>query len=120
MRILFILLLPSIALAQRDTTITFHTVEEHTINWVTKDSTKNWKVDTIKFDKPFELKLTSKSIAIDRYGTFKVDSVKTPEQSLYWRYYLPKGVVFCWIEKFAYLTYPIVNKKSRILAFYID
>lgn len=120
MRLMFLLLLPAIALAQRDTIITYHTKEVHTINWVNNDSSKTWKVDTITYLTPAELKLTKKSIVIDGYGSFKVDSVRTPEQSLYWRYYLPGGVIFSWIEKYAYLTYPIVNKKSKILVFYVD
>lgn len=120
MRLLFLLLAPLMGFCQRDTIITYHTKEVHTINWVTNDSTKTWKVDTISYSTPAELKLTKKSIIIDGYGSFKVDSVKTPEQSLYWRYYLPGGVIFSLIEKYAYLTYPIVNKKSKILVFYVD
>lgn len=120
MQVLFLLLAPLMVFCQRDTTITYHTKEVHTINWGNNDSTKTWKVDTVSYSLPFEIKLTKKSIAIDGYGSFKVDSIRTPDQSLYWRYYLRNGVIFCWIEKYAYLTYPIVKGKSKILVFYVD
>ncbi len=111
MRLLFILLAPLLGYSQADTTLTYRTKEAHNINWKNQDTASQWKVDTIEYQVPFEIKISKKSLVIDGYGTFKIDSARFPPQSPYMRYYLPKGVIFCWIEKYAYLTYPIVNKR---------
>ncbi len=120
MRLLLLLLLPIIGYCQPSANITYHIKEVHNIGWRTADSTSSWRIDTIKYSSPFEIKLSDKSVAIDGYGSFKVDSVKQKYNSLYWNYWLSGGKQFSLIENLGYLNYPTVNKKSQIIIFYID
>lgn len=111
-----LLLLPIFLSAQN---LKYYTKEVHTITWKS-DTETVWKIDTISYSVPFDIVINPQSLVIDGYGTFKIDSLKMPDNSPYNRYYLPNGVQFAWIERFAYLTYPVVNKKSKIIAFYIN
>lgn len=120
MRFLFFLLTPIIGYCQPNVNVTYHAKEVHTIGWKTGDSISSWKVDTIRYSVPFEIKLTSKSVIIDGYGTFKVDSTKQKYNSPYWNYWLKNDIQFTLIEKYGYLNYPTVNKKSKLIIFYID
>lgn len=114
------LLLPLISYSQRDTVIVYKTKEVHSIAWKSNDSTLSWKIDTIRYRVPFEIKITKKNIAIDGYGPFKIDSIRRHEGSAYINYRLPKGIGFTWIERYAYLEYPISKKKSKVIVFYIS
>jgi hypothetical protein len=120
MRLLLLLLTPSLLYSQPNINLTYHTKEVHTIGWRSPDSTSSWRIDTIKYGVPFEIKLTNKSVVIDGYGTFKVDSVKQKYDSPYWNYWLTGGKQFALIENEGFLNYPTVNKKSKIIVFYID
>lgn len=120
MRLLFFLLAPAIGFAQPSLNLTYKVKEVHTIGWRTADSTSSWRIDTIRYGAAFEIKLSSKSVVIDGYGTFKVDSVKQKYNSPYWNYWLSGGKQFALIENYGYLNYPTVNKKSQIIVFYVD
>jgi len=117
---LFFLLAPLFGYSQPTLNITYHTKEAHAIGWKADSTTSSWRVDTIQYSVPFEIKLTNKSIVIDGYGTFKVDSVKQKYNSPYWCYWLKNDIQFALIEKYGYLSYPTVNKKSKLIIFYID
>lgn len=120
MRLLFFLLAPLFGYSQPSSNITYRTKEVHTIGWRSDTATSSWRIDTIRYSVPFEIKLTDKSVVIDGYGTFKVDSVKQKYNSSYWNYWLSGGKQFALIENCGYLNYPTVNKKSKIIIFYID
>lgn len=120
MRFLFFLLAPILSYSQFSGTFTYKKKEVHTIGWRTADSISSWRIDTIHYGVPFEIKLTNKSVVIDGYGTFKVDSVKQKYDSFYWNYWLSGGKQFVMIENYGYLNYPVVNKKSQIIVFYVD
>lgn len=120
MRLLFFILAPILGYSQPSGTLTYHTKEVHTIGWRSDTATSSWRIDTIKYTVPFEIKLTNKSIVIDGYGTFKVDSVKQKYNSPYWNYWLSGGKQFALIENYGYLNYPTINKKSQIIIFCID
>jgi len=120
MRVLLLLLCPIFAFSQPMANITYHTKEVHTMAWRNADTTTSWRIDTIKYGVSFEIRLSLDRVVIDGYGTFKVDSVKQKYNSPYWNYWLPGGKQFSLIEKIGYLNYPIVNKKSQIIVFYVD
>jgi hypothetical protein len=120
MRLLLLLLAPVFGYSQPNINLTYHVKEVHTIGWRSDTTTFSWRIDTIKYGVPFEIKLTSKSVVVDGYGTFKVDSVKQKYNSPYWNYWLNGGKQFALIENEGFLNYPIINKKSQIIIFYID
>lgn len=120
MRVLLLLLAPILAYSQPNINLTYHTKEVHTVGWQSDTTTSSWKIDTIKYEVPFEIKLTSNLVVIDGYGTFQVDSMKQKYNSPYWNYWLKGGKQFALIENYGYLNYPTVNKKSKIIIFYID
>lgn len=120
MRLLFLLLAPLIGYAQPSGSLTYKIKEVHAVGWRTADSTSSWRIDTIRYSVPFEIKLSNKSVVIDGYGTFEVDSVKQKYNSPYWNYWLSGGKQFALIENYGYLNYPTVNKKSQIIVFYVD
>lgn len=134
MRLLFFLLAPIFSYPQVDRPMTYHTKEVHTIGWRSDTTTSSWRIDTIHYSVPFEIKqqyaymplrdgsvkLVDSSLLIDGYGLFKIDSVKQKYNSPYWNYWLAGGKQFALIEKIGYLNYPTVNKKSQIIVFYID
>jgi hypothetical protein len=112
--------MPVFGYAQPNATLTYKTKEVHSIGWRTPDSTSSWRIDTIQYNVPFEIKLSNKSVVIDGYGTYRVDSVKQKYNSTYWNYWLSDGKQFALIENYGYLNYPTVNKKSKIIIFYVD
>lgn len=120
MRLLFLLLAPFTGYSQVGGILTYHTKEVHTISWKNADTTTSWKIDTIRYSVPFEIRLSLDKVVIDGYGTFRVDSVKQKYNSSYWNYWLPGGKQFSLIENIGYLNYPIVNKKSQVIVFYVD
>ena len=76
-----------------------------------------WKIDTIKYEVPFEIKITKKKIEIDGYGAFRIDSVKKSQDGDNLNYYLPKNIQFTFVVGNAYLVYPMANRKSKLIVF---
>jgi len=120
MRLLFLLLAPLVGYSQSDTTLTYRQKEVHNMAFSKDTGSMTWNIDTIKYQVPFEIKITKKKIAIDGYGTFRVDSVKRSEEGDYWNYYLPNKLQFTFVVGNAYLIYPIVNRKSKLIVFVIN
>lgn len=120
MRLLLLLLIPLFGISQPSINLTYHTKEVHKIGWKTDTTTSSWHIDTIGYAGAFEIRLSIDKVVIDGYGTFKVDSVKQKYNSPYWNYWLKGGKQFALIEKYGYLNYPTINKKSQIIIFYID
>jgi hypothetical protein len=106
--------------SQSDTVLTYRQKEVHNM-FISKDTTSlTWTIDTIQYQVPFEIKLTKKSIAVDGYGTFKIDSVKKSEDGDYFNYYCPNKIQFNFAAGNAYLLYPMVARKSKVIVFYIS
>lgn len=117
MRLLLLFMWPTLAFSQLDTTLTYRTKEVHSMVFSNDRESLTWNIDTIKYQVPFEIKITKSKIAIDGYGTFKVDSIKRSEEGDHWNYYLPNNLQFTFVVGNAYLFYPIVNRKSKLIVF---
>lgn len=124
MRLLLLLLAPVIGFSQFDMTLTYKTKHVHTIAIKPDSSTLSWKIDTIKYAVPFEIKFTTSKIIIDGYGTYKITNREIHGQidSLPgWPYYeLSNGSHLTWIENSIIWEWPIVNRKTKTIIFEID
>jgi hypothetical protein len=137
MRYLFFLLTPLFGYSQLDTTLTYRQKEVHTMAFSKDTSSLTWKIDTIKYEVPFEIRIQNPAellftnpdgtlwkttkipgyVSIDGYGSFKVDSVKKSSEGDYLNYYLPKNIQFTFVVGNAYLVYPMANRKSKLIVF---
>lgn len=135
MRVLLLLLLaPLMGYPQFVGNLTYKSKEVHSITdikylvpssdgigFIEMDST-NWKIDTINYSVPFEIKITAFKIAIDGYGTYNVSAWKDKSHEGtkidYWE--LSNGTNICKIESLMYWNYPTVNHKSKIIFFQLE
>jgi hypothetical protein len=117
---------PTLAFSQLDTTLTYRLKEVHTIAYKNDSVTLSWKVDTIPYAVPFEIKFSPTKIAIDGYGTYKIvkheihGSTPIPQARGYDYYELSNGTTLTYIEKWIYWSWPIINKKTKMVIFIID
>jgi len=87
------------------------------------DSTlKSYTLDTIRYNVPFEVTFTQKSVMIDGYGSFAVESYRKngDANSVFHHYKLKNGNYVTIGEKNMYLVYPLVKLKYQIVMFEID
>lgn len=121
MRVLLLLLAPFMGYSQFVGSIVYKTKEVHSITYI-DDSTTNWKIDTINYSVPFEIKITSSKIAIDGYGTYGITAWKDKSHEGtridYWE--LGNGTNLVKIESLMYWNYPVVNHKSKIIFFKLE
>lgn len=122
MRYLILLLFPCVLHSQPVMTLAYKTKEVHNIT-VINDTTWNWKVDTIKYSLPFEIKCTTKSIAIDGYSSYKITAYKDKSHEGtridYWE--LSNGTNISMFDKgLMYWNYPVVKGKTKIIYFKIE
>lgn len=141
MRLLLLLLAPLMGFAQLDTTLTYKTKHVHTVVIKPDSSTLSWKADTIKYQVPFEIKITHPTsiqlnnngmvigeaggtVIIDGYGTYKIAKREIHGQidSLPgWPYYeLSNGSHLTFIANSVIWEFPIVNRKTKTIIFEID
>ncbi len=117
MRFLLLFMLPVMGYSQLDTTLNYRQKQVHNMTFDQYITDVTWNIDTIKYDVPFEIKITKKKIEIDGYGIFLVDSVRKSEGGDYSNYFLHNGHQFTFVVGNAYLAYPIVNRKSKLIVF---
>jgi len=121
MRLLFLFLLPCAASAQSIASVKYFTKEVHNIK-VNKDSSLDWRIDTISYHVPFEVKFTKAKVSIDGYGTYKIvkyeDRSHEGTQIDHWK--LSDGSTITRFETLMYWEYPVVNRKSRIIHFLLE
>lgn len=121
MRLLFLLLAPFMGYSQFVGNLIYKTKEVHNITYI-NDSTTNWKIDTISYSVPFEIKISSSKIIIDGYGTYSITAWKDKSHEGtkidYWE--LSNGTNISKIETLMYWNYPTVNHKSKIIFFQLE
>lgn len=124
MRIFLLLtLMPFLSMAQRDTAFTYHVKMIHA-QTLKSDGSLLWKIDTIKYSVPFEIKINQATgkIIIDGYGMYKIikQEMHGDEVGHYPYYEFSNGTKFTWIENAMLWEYPMINGKAKLIIFEID
>lgn len=120
--VLFLLLLSQVGFSQFLGRVTYRTKVVYNITFKKDSTTKSYTLDTISYSVPFEVLFTTKSVAIDGYGTFPVvQYYRNGNFDAWFHHYILKGGTFVTIgQKVMYLVYPISNLKQRTVMFDIQ
>jgi hypothetical protein len=121
MRFLLLLLLPCSVYSQPVANLSYKLKEVHNLT-VGVDCNLIWKVDTIKYSVPFEIKISETKISIDGYGDYTIKSYENksrPDTRIdYWE--LTDSSFITKIDNLMYWEYPMKNKQSRFIHFKIE
>lgn len=123
MRLLLLFMWPVIGYSQLDTTLVYKEKEAHAIAYMNDSVTLSWKIDTIKYQVPFDIRFTKTKVYIDGYGTYSITKHELHginERNPGYHYYeLSNGTKLTWIEKWVYWEWPIVKRKTKMVIFVI-
>jgi hypothetical protein len=123
MRFLLLFMWPVLGYSQLDTTLTYKSKEAHSITYKNDSATLRWKIDTINYTVPFDIRFTKTRIYIDGYGTYKITkhAIHGAIDSLpgYNYYELENGTHLTYLENWVYWEWPIVKKKTKMVVFII-
>lgn len=119
MRFLLFLLYPLVSYSQPTRTDTYHVKTVHTIT-VKSPTVTNWKVDTITYHVPFEIKYNAQQVSIDGLGTYKVAQYERRCDGECDFYKFTNNWTMMVTEVYAIFESPIVNKKGSTIVFDLD
>lgn len=117
--LLLFIIAPLLSYSQNDTTVVYFQKEVHSIT-LGNDTSFRWTIDTIKYEKPFEIKFTKKKVSVDGIGDFKIAQYELRKEidGFEYRWYkFSNGAFLIWMLNVISIEYPVANKKTKSLFF---